>query len=139
MAARRLAAALEHIEEAGEIGVGISMRIDERVTYARLRGEMDHGGKPLRGKQRGDARAISNVALLETKRGKRGKLFKARALQGRIVIAVEIVEPDDGPALLQQPACHVVADESRCAGDQDGIAHGRDVLDAASEKLGPFT
>lgn len=73
---------------------------------------MHHVGKPVRGEQRSGARAVGDVALLEAKSGERRKLFKPRALQGRIIIGVEIVEADHGAALLQQPVHHVIPDES---------------------------
>ncbi len=51
-----MAAALQHIKEADEIGICIGIRIDQRMAHARLRREMDHVRKTVIGKQcRGSA------------------------------------------------------------------------------------
>src|SRR5579885_3245316 len=41
-----VAATLEHIEKAGDVGVNVGVRIDERVAHAGLRGEMHHPLRP---------------------------------------------------------------------------------------------
>ena len=80
--------------------------------------------KSMSGKKCGNARAIRNIALFELKGRKASKLVEPRLLQSRIVIGVKVVKPDHRPALLQEPARHMVADKTRGAGDEDGIKVG---------------
>ena len=68
MLAPVVAAAFEHIGKAGEIGVDIGVRIDQRMAHAGLRGEMDHVGKTVLLEQRGDAVAVGEIELDEAKR-----------------------------------------------------------------------
>ena len=51
MRAPMMPAAFEYIDEALEIGVGIGMRVIDRMPDPGLRGEMDHFHKPVFGKQ----------------------------------------------------------------------------------------
>ncbi len=103
MAACRLAAAFEHIEEADQIGVDVGVRIDQRIANAGLGGEMHDVGKPVRREQRGHRVAVCEIGLLEAKLRERRKLREPRLLQSRIVVGVEVVEADNTAPLLQQP------------------------------------
>src|ERR1051326_7460198 len=94
------------------------------MTHPGLRGEMHHLRKAVRREQCCEARAVSQVALLEAKRGKCRKLVEPSALQRRIVIGVEVVESEDRAAPLQQASRDVIPDESCRPGDQDGIVGG---------------
>jgi len=76
-------ATLEHIEEAGEIGIGIGMRIDQRMTHAGLCGEMHDGRKAMRGKQFRNGLAIPNIHLREFEIGERLELRNPGLLQTR--------------------------------------------------------
>src|SRR5437870_1831242 len=51
MPASRVPTTLEHIEKTGKIGMGVGMRIDQRMTHAGLRSQMHDGGKTIGGKQ----------------------------------------------------------------------------------------
>ena len=44
---------------------------------------------------------------------------KARFLEGNVVVVVEVVEPDDLVAAIEQAPREVRADEARRAGDED--------------------
>jgi hypothetical protein len=44
-------------------------------------------------------------------------------LQRRVVVGVEVINPNDRPALLREPPRDVVADKARRTGDEDRICH----------------
>jgi hypothetical protein len=67
-------ATLEHVEEAGEVGIGIGIGIDQRVTHAGLRGEMRDGRKTMRGKQFRHGLAIVDIDLRKFEIGERLEL-----------------------------------------------------------------
>ena len=53
MTASIVPAAFQHIEKTLEIGIGIGMRMVDRIAHAGLGGEMDHLRKAVLGKQLG--------------------------------------------------------------------------------------
>src|ERR1700692_2828679 len=53
----------------------------------------------------------------------RAQFAEAGLLQHRIVIAVEVIETMNGPAVGKKPARQMIADEAGSTGDQNGIAH----------------
>src|SRR5215204_2903972 len=120
MTAAAVAAAFEHVEKADEVGVRIGVRVDQRMTHARLCGEMHHIGKAVIAEQRRGAVSLGQIELLETELRKRGELGEAGLLQGGIVIAAEIVDADDAASVLQQPTCDMESDEAGSAGDENG-------------------
>ena len=119
MPARLVAAAFEHVEEAGDIRLDIGVRIDQRMPHSRLRGEMHHLRKPPGGEQRGHFRPIGDVEPLEAEAREGGELFQPRLLEPHVVVRIEIVDADDGSAAFEQTTRHVKADEARGPGDQD--------------------
>src|SRR6476469_9180680 len=60
-----VAAALEHVERAGDVGLDIGVGMIERVTDAGLRREVDNPLGPLRGKHRLDHLTLGKVRLDE--------------------------------------------------------------------------
>ena len=46
--------------------------------------------------------------------------MQARLFQGNVVVVVQVVEPDNLPALGKVTCRHMVADEPGRAGDEDG-------------------
>ena len=63
MPAAVMAAAFEDRREADEVGIDIGERIDQRMPDARLRRQMDDGGKPVLREQRRDAVAVRQIKL----------------------------------------------------------------------------
>ena len=117
-----VAAALEHVEEAGQVGIRIGIRIDQRMPHAGLCGEMHHVRKPVRREQVGHRRAIRQIDLLEAEvRAVGGKIFEPRLLQPGIVVGVEIVEANHAVAIRQQTLADVHADKAGSAGDENGF------------------
>src|SRR5689334_12449081 len=82
---------------------------------------MHHVAETMLAEQPGNALAVGDAALLEAECRKDCQLGEPRALERRVIVGVQVVEPDDRPPLLQQAARHVIADESGRSGDENGI------------------
>ena len=65
MLAAGVSAAFEDVQEPDDVGVGIGVRIVQRMADAGLGGQMDDGVEAIGGKQFAKRRAIGDVALLE--------------------------------------------------------------------------
>ena len=63
-------------------------------------------------------RAIGGVGAHELEAAERPQPLEARFLELHIVVRVEVVEPDDGIAALEEAFGDVVSDEAGRAGDQ---------------------
>lgn len=77
--------------------------------------------KTMSHKQRRDGLAVGEIGLDEGETGIAAQQRKARLFQRRVVIAVEIVAPDDGPTLAQKLPGDVKADETGGARDQNRV------------------
>ncbi|MEY9918779.1 hypothetical protein ABIF99_005094 [Bradyrhizobium japonicum] len=121
MTTRVVAAALQHVEKALEVGIGVSVRMVDRAAHAGLGREMHDFVKSMSRKQRRDGVAVGKIGLDEGEAGIVPKQRQARLFQRRVVIAVEIVEPDHGPALGQEFPGDVKADEPGGSRDQNRL------------------
>jgi len=117
----RAPAAFKNVEEACEIGIGIGMRIDQRVTHAGLRGEMHDSGKAMRREQVGDRPAIGDVQLHELEIGEALEFRDSTLFQPRVVMGIEIVEAQHVMSVRQQAARDMHSDEPGGPSDQDRI------------------
>src|SRR3569832_1976807 len=97
-----IAAALEHVEKADEIGIGVGVRLLDRMAHAGLGREMHDLRETMLRKQPRDRLAIGKIGLDEGEARVVLQQRQARPLQCRIVIGVEIVEPDAGAAFAQE-------------------------------------
>src|SRR5215468_10261390 len=131
-------AALEHVEEAGEVGPGIGMGIDQGMTHAGLRREVDDVGKAVLGEQCRHGVTVGDIGLLEAEAGNGLKLLNACLLEARIVIGVEVVEPDHPIAVRQQAAGHMHADEPGRAGDENRLWHNSSLSSARRRNPAPL-
>jgi hypothetical protein len=84
MPAFTVPAALEHVDEADEVGVNIRVWIDQRIAYSRLRGDMNHVRKAMGAEECCLAPSIRKIKLLEPEIGERSQLGEAGAFQRRI-------------------------------------------------------
>src|SRR5665213_243458 len=120
MAALIVTATFQNVAEADEIGINVSLRVDQRMTHAGLSGEMHDVRKTVFGKERSHAGAIGEIELDEAEARKLGQFRKPRVFQLRIVIGIQVVDADDRPGALQQTARDVKADETGGPGDKNG-------------------
>ena len=118
-----VAAALEHVGGADHVALDVGERVLDRVAHARLRGEVDHALELLAGEQLGHARAVREVELDEAEPRQLLQQLEPRELEAHVVVVVEVVEPDDLVAALEELAGRVVADEAGGAGDEE--FHGK--------------
>src|SRR5262249_35878131 len=117
--------AFENVEKAGKIGVEISVRVLQRIANTGLRGQMHHRPELALGKNAFDRAALGEIDLLESKFAKFAQNSQACLLQCRIVIIVDAVHADHGATSFKEPAGKRKADETRGAGNQDGILRHR--------------
>ncbi len=111
-------ARFEDVEEAGDVGADVLVRVRQRVAHARLRREVDDTVEALVGKQPTHRVAVGNVNLVEREVGVI-QLLQSRELEVDVVILVQVVETDDGVAAREQALRDVHADEAGGAGDED--------------------
>ena len=113
----RVPAALQHVQEADEVGIAIGVRVVDRVAHAGLGGQVRHGVEAMPGKERRDPFAGSHIQLDKLKPGKGRQPGKARPLETDVVVVVEAVDADHPVAALQQGSAQCGAYEPGRAGD----------------------
>src|SRR6267154_265634 len=114
-----MAASLDDVQKAGYIAGDIDVRIFDRIAHARLSGEMDYAAEVLRREQGLDAAAIDQIALDEAKLLVPLQYIEPRSFEARIVVIVQVIEPDYLIAARKQSLRDVKSNESCRAGDQD--------------------
>ena len=111
-----VAAGLEHVEEADEVALEVGARVLDGVAHACLGGEVHHDVEAVLREQALDEGGITQVAAHEGEASLGIGLCKhvqARMLDARVVVAVEVVEADDGVSgLLEQLLDEERADEA---------------------------
>src|SRR5215471_1528344 len=125
MPAFSMPATLEDVEKARNIGIDISMRIDQGMTHAGLRGEMHDSRKAMRSKQRRYGFALANVHLDEFEIGERLELREPSLLETRIVIGIEVIEAHHVVSVRQEAARHMHPDEPGRAGNENRLLQAR--------------
>ena len=96
-----VAASFQDIEEADKIGIGVGMRIGQRITHSRLRREVNHMGKAMRSEQLRHRFAVRNVELLEPEVGVCSQFCNPGRLQAGVIIGVKAVYSDDVMTIRQ--------------------------------------
>jgi hypothetical protein len=116
-----LARGLEQVDEADQVAVDVRARIFERVTHAGLRGQVDDAARPVAGEQRVQCGRVRQIGLHLGEALAGAQAHHPVALELRIVVVVEIVEPDHGLAAGEQRGAHRLPDEPGAAGHKDHI------------------
>lgn len=114
-----VAAALEHVGEADEVGIDVGIGVLDRVAHPRLGGQVKDPVETVRGKEFRHACPVRHVELLEDEVLVRAQAREAGFLQGHIVVGVEVVDAVDRVAAVEQSFRDRRADESRGARNQD--------------------
>ena len=113
-----MTAAFEDVREADDVAVDVGKRILQRVAHAGLRREVNHALELLAREQLRHPRPVGEIQLDEAEVRPLPQLREPRLLQRDVVVVVEVVEPDDFVAALQQELRGVEADEAGRAGDE---------------------
>src|SRR5262245_52106601 len=100
MLAAMMATAFQDVGEPLQVGVDIGMRVLQRVAHAGLRREVDDTRKAVLGKQLCYTGAVSEVQLDETEALELRQLCAPGLFQRRIVVGIQVIEPDDRTPLL---------------------------------------
>src|SRR5437879_6122038 len=95
MLATVMAAAFQHVNEALEVGVNISVRVLKRIADACLGCEMNDNRKTVLRKQRLHYRAIGQIELHKAEPGLALQNVEASLLQPGVVVIVDAVEADN--------------------------------------------
>ena len=112
-------AALQHVQRARQVAVGVGVRVLDRVAHAGLRREVHDAADRGACEQRFHRRAVGEVDAREAESLARREAREARLLERRVVVRVQVVEADDLVAAREQPLADVVADEARRAGHEN--------------------
>lgn len=105
-------AALENVERAGDVGVHVGVGVGQRVAHTGLGGQVHH---PVRGSIKGriECRAVGQITPHQLEADLAIQPNDPGFLQGRVVVVVEVVEPHNLVAPVEQGGAHVCADEAR--------------------------
>src|SRR6476660_7054430 len=125
MAAAVVPATFKDGGEAGQIGIDIGERIDERMPNTGLRGEVNDVRKTMFLEQACHPVAIGEIESDETQARRFGELRAARLLQRGIIIGVHVVESDHVAALAQQSSRNMKADKPGGACHENGAVSHR--------------
>ena len=120
---RMVAACLEDVKEADEVALQVGARVLDGVAYARLGGEVHNDVEAALSEQALDEGGVAQVAANESKAAVGvglGQHAQARVLDAGVVVAVEVVESDDGIiGLLKQLLDEERANEAGSPGDEN--------------------
>ena len=88
------------------------------MTHACLRRKMDHAFDSEATKAIGERLEIGNVDAFEMEALAAIELFQAIEFEGLIVVVVEVINPDNRFATVEQTLTHVHAYETGCTGNR---------------------
>ena len=124
VAYRGLPHCFEHAQEAVHVVGGVGERIAERVADAGLGGEVAHRVEAFFRTQRADRLGLGKVEALEAQSRLGGERFgtarfatddpefaQSVQLQLDVVVAVEVVDPENTVSEVDQAACQMEAEE----------------------------
>ena len=118
-------ASFEDVDEAGEVGVDVGVRVLQRVPDAGLRGEVDDRFGPFAREDLRDRRAVRDVSAHVAEAWERPGPVEPRLLESDIVVRIEIVDAHDLVATLEQAQRERGADESGRPGEKNLHGSGR--------------
>lgn len=120
-----VAAGLEHVEEADQVAFQIGARVLDGVADTRLGSEVHHYTEAVLGEQALDEGGVAEVAAHEGEAAVGvglGQHAQARILDAGIIVAVEVIEAEDGViGLLEQLLDEERTDEAGRSGDENFI------------------
>ena len=115
---RTLPTGLKQAQKARDIGMNIGLGVVQRITHPGLGREMDHNIGPLRPAKARDTLLVGDIPLLKDKPLTGREPPQPILFQRNGIIIVEVIQPNNGSAPLQQTARHMKPDKTRHARDQ---------------------
>ena len=119
-------AAFQDVAKPHQIALDVGRRVLQRVTHPCLGSQIHHHIRTLLGKQSRQRIAVLKRDRLEPPGSFRGHgldLTQTRLFEGRVVVAVEVVETDHALAAGQQSLRERCTDEAGGTGDQNRACH----------------
>ena len=110
-------AAFEKVEEGGEIGIEIGIRVFQRVAHASLRRKVHDRSEVTVLEQSLGPLSIGEVKPMKGEIRKLPKDGEPRLFKGRIIIGIDIVHANNCAAILEEPAREAKSDKACRAGD----------------------
>jgi hypothetical protein len=123
-----VATALEHVQRADDVAVHVAVRILLGVPNTGLCREVDDPIEARLGKEPIHPGAVREIELGEAEALLRQEAIEPRLLELRVVVRIQVVEPDDLIAAVEQTMRSEAADEAGGAGDE--YAHGTGMVRA---------
>lgn len=118
-----MSAAFQDVQEAVKIGVDIGVRLIDRMPNARLSSKMDHSRKAMICEQLRHRQPISKVDLREGETRVAAQNLETSALEGGVVVAIDVVQSDDPAPLIEQAPRNVKTDEARRSRHQNVVGN----------------
>src|SRR6267143_4105289 len=107
----RVAAALEHVQEADEVGINVGRGVFNRVTHPCLRGQMHDCTEFAGGEKLAHRPALDDVELVTEEPGTRKQALEARLLEPDVVVVVQVVDAHNLVTAIEQPVRQRRTDE----------------------------
>ena len=111
---------LQHVELTINIRPEIRARVFQRISDTRLSGQMhDAVYRFMARRQRHHVVPLGDIQSMKVETVPGRQQFEPRLLQGRVVIIVEVINPNDRLTSIQQCLAGMKADKSGGTGDED--------------------
>src|SRR5262249_1610412 len=121
-----VSATFENGGEACQISIDVCEWIDQRISNAGLRPEVNDVRKSVFSEQARYPVSVGKVQFHEAKPIGFGKLHTPRLLQTRVIIGIHVVEADDVVPISQETARDVESNKASRSGDENGtVSHAR--------------
>ena len=114
----RVAAAFEDVLCADDVGIDIGIRVSAAGTHAGLRCEMNDFVRTLGLEQFRHCAAVGNILAIKREPISALKDCEPRLFEAWVIVAVEVIDADDGFPAIEQARRRVKADEAGGSRDQ---------------------
>ncbi len=115
----RVAAALEHVHEADEVGIDIRRGVFDRIAHPGLRGQMHHRVELAGCEELAHRLALDDIELLKEEPGPRAQALEARLLEADVVVGIEIIDAHNLVATIEQPVRQRRSDKPSGPGNEN--------------------
>lgn len=110
--------AFQDVEKADQIRVHIRAGIDQRISHPCLGRQINHPVELLLGKELFRQLPIRHVEIRMTELLEFKQLGQTGLFQLRIVIIIEIIQPDHGTTVFKQAVGEIMADKTGSTGNE---------------------